>query len=42
MNQGGSNAQFKGSGTVNGEKAPTGENYRFMIWAGDNAHDTFA
>ncbi len=40
INQGGSNAQFKGWGTVNG----TGS-YRFMLWAGDgtgpDGEDTF-
>lgn len=33
---GGNAAQYKGSGTVNG----SGE-YRFMLWAGDGAPDTF-
>jgi PKD repeat protein len=44
VNQSGENAQFKGAGTVNGEAAPTGEPYRFMIWAGDgdpDGDDTF-
>ena len=36
VNQGGTNAQYKGSGTINGE----GE-YRFMLWAGDDNLDTF-
>jgi len=36
VNQGGANAQFKGTGTVNGE----GE-YKFMIWAQDGSPDTF-
>jgi hypothetical protein len=39
VNQGGSNAQFKGTGTINGAGA-----YRFMLWAGDkvdDGHDTF-
>jgi hypothetical protein len=40
INQGGSNAQFKGSGTINGAG-----DYRFMLWAGDgngpNGEDTF-
>lgn len=36
VNQGGSNAQFKGSGTING----MGE-YKFMLWAGDDDPDTF-
>jgi hypothetical protein len=36
VNQAGTNAQFKGDGTINGEACPTGENYKFMIWATDN------
>jgi hypothetical protein len=36
VNQGGTNAQFKGYGTING----TG-NYGFMLWAGDGSPDTF-
>jgi hypothetical protein len=30
------NAQFKGSGTVNGV-----DGYKFMLWAGDGELDTF-
>jgi len=41
VNQGGANAQFKGWGTINDEPAPTGADYRFMIWAGDHDTDTF-
>jgi hypothetical protein len=44
VNQGGTNAQFKGSGTINGELAPNGTAYRFMIWATDGGQggvDTF-
>ena len=41
VNQDGANAQFKGSGKINGENAPNGELYKFMIWAGDNTPDTF-
>ena len=44
VNQGGSNAQFKGSGTINGNYAPSGELFKFMIWATDNdpgGDDTF-
>jgi hypothetical protein len=33
---GSDNAKFKGSGTING-----GGGYRFMLWAGDGASDTF-
>jgi hypothetical protein len=36
VNQAGSNAQFKGSGTING----AGDN-KFMLWAGDGELDTF-
>jgi hypothetical protein len=36
VNQGGTNAQFKGSGTINGSG-----DYKFMLWAGDNDPDTF-
>ena len=35
VNQNGVNAQYKGDGTINGNLAPTGEAYRFMLWAGD-------
>jgi len=36
VNQAGANAQFKGTGTINGEG-----NYKFMLWAGDGEPDTF-
>jgi hypothetical protein len=36
VTHGGTFAQFKGSGTINGEG-----DYKFMIWAGDGAPDTF-
>ncbi len=36
VNQNGSNAQFKGSGTINGAG-----DYKFMLWAGDGVPDTF-
>ena len=36
INRDNDNAQYKGVGTINGEGA-----YRFMIWAGDSAVDTF-
>jgi hypothetical protein len=36
VNQGGTNAQFKGSGTINGE-----DDYKFMLWAGDDEPDTY-
>jgi hypothetical protein len=35
VDRGGANAQFKGTGTVNGELAPNGNHYKFMIWATD-------
>lgn len=41
INQGGARAQYKGSGTVNGQPAPNGSDYRFMLWAGDDDPDTF-
>jgi hypothetical protein len=34
-------ARFKGAGTLNGQKAPTGQDYKFMLWAGDGSPDTF-
>jgi hypothetical protein len=36
VNQAGTNAQFKGSGTINGAG-----DYKFMLWAGDDNPDTF-
>jgi len=36
VNQAGSNAQFKGSGTINGNGY-----YKFMLWAEDGEPDTF-
>jgi len=41
VNQGGHRAQFKGEGTINSDLAPSGNLYKFMIWAGDDAPDTF-
>ena len=41
VSQGGTTAQFRGLGTVNGLHAPSGEPYRFMLWAGDGEPDTF-
>jgi PKD repeat protein len=41
VNQNGTNAQFKGSGTINGDPSPTGEDFKFMLWAGDKNPDTF-
>jgi chitodextrinase len=36
VNQGGTNAQFKGTGTINGAGT-----YQFMLWGGDGSPDTF-
>ena len=36
VSQGGTNAQFKGTGTINGQGA-----YKFMLWGGDGSPDTF-
>jgi hypothetical protein len=41
VTHGGTNGHFKGSGLVNGGVAPTGSEYRFMIWASDDMPDTF-
>jgi hypothetical protein len=41
VNQSGTNAQFKGFGTINSDLSPTGEAYKFMLWAGDGDPDTF-
>ena len=41
VNQNGANAQFKGSGSVNGALDPNGNAYKFMLWAGDGSPDTF-
>lgn len=35
VNQAGTNAQYKGAGTINGGLAPNDEAYKFMIWAKD-------
>lgn len=36
VNKGGINAQFKGTGTINGAGS-----YKFILWAGDDTQDTF-
>jgi len=41
VNQAGLNAQFKGSGLINGNPDPNGNAYKFMLWAGDGSPDTF-
>lgn len=42
VNQNGTNAQFKGIGTVNGVMDPNGNPYKFQIWAGDGSGDNGA
>ena len=41
INQGGTNAQFKGTGGINRLPAPNLSPFRFMIWATDGRPDTF-
>ena len=42
VNMNGSNAQYKGSGTINGNLSPSGDEYKFMLWARDiDPSDTF-
>ena len=42
VNINGSNAQYKGSGTINGNLSPSGDAYKFMLWARDiDPSDTF-
>lgn len=44
VNMSGTNAQYKGSGTVNGNLSPAGGAYKFMLWGRDFGHagtDTF-
>lgn len=41
VNQAGTNAQFKGVGTINGGLDPNGNPFKFMLWAGDGSPDTF-
>ena len=35
ITMGGTNAQFKGSGMINGTPAPNGMDFKFMLWAND-------
>ncbi len=35
VNRNGTNAQFKGSGTINESPSPAGDSYQFMLWARD-------
>jgi hypothetical protein len=41
VNQASTNAQFKGSGLINGALDPNGNAYKFMLWTGDGSPDTF-
>ncbi|MFC1716980.1 PKD domain-containing protein [Candidatus Poribacteria bacterium] len=44
IDQNDTNAQYKGSGTINGDPDPNGELYKFMLWAKDldpDEDDTF-
>ncbi len=41
VNRSDSRAQYKGQGTINGNLAPIGSAYKFMIWAKDGTPDTF-
>ena len=41
ITMGGTNAQFKGHGLINGGLAPNGMEYRFMLWARDGSPDAF-
>ena len=41
VNQGGTNAQFKGNGLINGMPDPNGYAYKFMLWASDGLTDAF-
>jgi hypothetical protein len=41
VNKTGTNAQFKGSGLINGAADPNGNAYKFMLWAEDGSRDTF-
>jgi hypothetical protein len=41
VDQASTSAQFMGSGTIKGAVDPNGQDYRFMLWAGDGDPDTF-
>ena len=41
ISQNDSTAMFKGRGAINGNMAPYGQPYKFMIWAADSVPDTF-
>jgi hypothetical protein len=41
VDEAGTSAEFMGSGTINGAGAPNGQDYHFMLWAGDGDPDTF-
>jgi CSLREA domain-containing protein len=40
INQSGSQATFRGSGSVNGQPAPNGTAYQFVVWTRDASPDT--
>ena len=41
VNQSGSNAQFMGTGAINGAMTASGSPYKFMVWATDASPDRF-
>ncbi len=41
VNRAATYAQFKGTGLINGAPDPSGNAYKFMLWAGDGSPDTF-
>jgi hypothetical protein len=41
VNKASYNAQFKGAGLINGQKASNGQDYKFQIWATSGSPDTF-
>ena len=41
VNKAGMNAQFKGTGLINGALDSNGNAYKFMLWASDGSPDTF-
>jgi hypothetical protein len=41
INEGGTNAQFKGEGTINGQNDPNMNPFKFMLWAKDEEPDIF-
>jgi len=41
VNKAGNNAQFKGTGLINGQQAQDGQDFTFLIWATSSSPDTF-